>query len=90
MQTTVEIQNLKCGGCATTILNKLKALKQVRHVFVDTDTSVVSFEYDTEDDLQQVTATLAKLGYPLVNEKNSLGKKAKSFVSCAMGRMATD
>ena len=40
-----------------------------------------------DNDLQEATTLLSKLGYPIVGENNPLTKKAKSFVSCAVGRM---
>ncbi|NHF59598.1 heavy-metal-associated domain-containing protein [Flavobacteriaceae bacterium TP-CH-4] len=87
MHTTIEIQNLKCGGCAATILGKLNSLEQVENVSVDTDSSTVSFGYQRKEDFHAVKDVLAKLGYPLANEKNGLGRMAKSYVSCAMGRI---
>ena len=40
-----------------------------------------------ENQLRAVKTKLSDLGYPMVGEQNSLPKKAKSFVSCAVGRM---
>lgn len=87
MQTSVEIQNLKCGGCANTITNKLNMLEDVSNVLVDVENSTVSFNYETKVVFEEVKTTLTKLGYPLVDEKNTLGRKTKSYISCAMGRM---
>jgi len=87
MNTTLEIQNLKCGGCANTIINKLSNLKGVQKVAVDNDTNTVSFDYENKDVLLATQDLLAKLGYPIVGEKNAITTKAKSFVSCAVGRI---
>ncbi len=87
MKTTVQIQNLKCNGCATTIKNKLSELDNINDVTVDVENDAVTFSYDNEDTLETARKQLHKLGYPLVGEDNKLPTKAKSYVSCAIGRM---
>ncbi len=87
MKTTLEIQNLKCGGCAHTISTKLNDLKQISEVDVDNEKHSVTFSYTTENALLETKALLAKLGYPEVGDKNAITTKAKSFVSCAIGKM---
>ena len=88
MITTLEIQNLKCGGCAHTIITKLNALDHIHNVSVNTESNTVSFEYSQANDLETAVELLSKLGYPGDGNSNSIGKKAKSFVSCAVGRLA--
>ncbi|MCR9182719.1 MAG: heavy-metal-associated domain-containing protein [Flavobacteriaceae bacterium] len=87
MKTTLQIQNLKCGGCAHTVTTKITALENIENVLVDVDTDTVSFEYTNEADLETVKKKLLSLGYPAIGEANPLTAKAKSFVSCAVGRM---
>ena len=87
MNTTLEIQNLKCSGCANTIITKLSGLKGLSEVVVNNEANSVTFNYENEDTLLATKELLAKLGYPVVGEKNALATKAKSFVSCAVGRM---
>lgn len=87
MKTSIEIQNLKCGGCANTIINKLNELNDISEIKVDNTNHTVTFNYVNEINLIEVKTLLAKLGYPIVGEKNALATKAKSFVSCAVGRM---
>jgi|TARA_B110001469_G_scaffold113683_1_gene117201 copper chaperone len=87
MTTTLEIQNLKCGGCAHTIITKLNALEGIQNVSVDTETNTVSYENEFTNAVESATKLLSKLGYPVNGDANSIGKKAKSFVSCAVGRM---
>lgn len=87
MTETVKIQNLKCGGCAHTIKTKLEALDHVSNVVVDNDTDEVHFDYVETPQVEHVIELLSKLGYPVEGESNPIGKKAKSFVSCAVGRM---
>ena len=87
MKTTREIQNLKCGGCANTIINRLNDLEQISSTEVNNDNNSVTFNYSSDTNLDQATNLLSKLGYPIIGESNPLTKKAKSFVSCAVGRM---
>jgi copper chaperone CopZ len=87
MKTTLEIQNLKCGGCANTIITRLNGLENISEVTVNNEDDTVTFNYNNEANLQEATKLLSKLGYPIVGENNPLTKKAKSFMSCAVGRM---
>lgn len=87
MKTSIEIQNLKCGGCANTVTKGISKLDNVSNVEVDVENNVVTFEYTDEATLEKVTSTLLKMGYPKAGDNNSLGSKAKSYVSCAIGRM---
>ena len=86
----IEIDNLKCGGCARSILKGLAEVPGVSEVEVDRDQQLVRFT-GAESVRSQVAAKLRSMGYP---EKGSLQgfdagvANAKSFVSCAMGRMS--
>jgi len=88
MNTKVFIQNLKCGGCAKTITKKLSDLDNIADIEVNVDESSVTFNYKDELDLAVVIETLKENGYPVEGDENSLGTKAKSFVSCAIGKMS--
>ena len=87
MQTTLEIQNLKCGGCANTIVTRLENLDGINDIIVNNETDSVSFNYIEDEHLEEAKILLSNLGYPIIGEHNPLSKKAKSFVSCAVGRM---
>ncbi|WP_303315894.1 heavy-metal-associated domain-containing protein [Flavivirga abyssicola] len=87
MNITLEIQNLKCGGCSNTITNKLSDLENISDVITNNEEHTVSFSYENEKALLKAKQVLHKIGYPIVGEKNALTTKAKSFVSCAIGRM---
>jgi copper chaperone CopZ len=84
----VEIQNLKCGGCANTIVNKLTEIEGIENVKVNEETSEVSFDMQSGEHLEQVVTRLSEIGYPIAGDENTLMKKAKSYVSCAVGRMS--
>ena len=88
MHTTLTIQNLKCGGCANTIITRLNTIDGIDTVTVSNDTNSVSFNYSDENSLNTSIELLSKLGYPVEGEQNPLSKKAKSYMSCAVGRMS--
>lgn len=87
IKTSVEIQNLKCGGCASTIVNKLVKIEGITDISVNTETSNVTVTYYNDTDLVKVKPVLNTIGYPIVGASNPLGTKAKSFVNCAIGRI---
>ena len=88
MKATIIIQNLKCGGCARTITNKLSELENISEVQVFPNTSMVSFAYEDSSDALNVKDKLKDLGYPSIDSKNTLASKAKSYLSCATGKMS--
>jgi copper chaperone len=92
MQHCLLVENIKCGGCAHSILSKLSMLEGVDAVQVDVEQGAVCFE-SASDQLQQVKTKLADMGYPeqgTLEGLSSVGAKAKSFVSCAIGKMTKD
>ena len=86
MKAEIQIENLKCGGCAATIKKGLLSLPSVEDVKVNTDNNTVNVTA-TNNNLQEVKDKLAKLGYPETGSNNTIVHKAKSFVSCAVGRI---
>lgn len=81
---TIKIVNIKCEGCKNTIISTLEK-NGMSEVGVDLEKQEVSFEGDMDIAKEQ----LAKIGYPEIGseEAKSLIKKAKSLVSCAIGKM---
>lgn len=88
METTIHIQNLKCGGCANTITKGISSMESIDNVLVNVEESTVTFSYSTEEQLEEVKNKLKSMGYPEDGEANTLGAKAKSYVSCAIGKMS--
>jgi copper chaperone CopZ len=88
MKTSIIIQNLKCGGCAKTITSKLSELDIISHLTVDVETSTLVFEHNSTADALALKDRLKSLGYPSMDDKNSIGTKAMSFVSSATGKMS--
>lgn len=88
---TILIENLKCSGCANTIKNAVSSISGIEHVEVDNDRFSVMVEYDEKKVTHQdIAHKLAGIGYPEKGDANSLLTKAKSYVSCAIGRISPD
>lgn len=85
----ITVENIKCSGCAGTISKKLNAKFNTESVKVNVETGIVSIDIE-ENKRDEATKTLLDLGYPETDSVHGLGSvkvKAKSFVSCAIGKM---
>jgi copper chaperone len=86
----VEVENIKCGGCENSIVKGINSVAQVTNLVIDREKQLVSFSGE-ESIKQLVIDKLKSMGYP---EKSSLAglaagiTNAKSFVSCAIGRIS--
>jgi copper chaperone len=90
MKQTFEVQNVKCGGCANTLITSLK--EEFGEVSVDLDVNPRKITLDLEDEKKDsLKLKLRALGYPLSSDELSGLQKAtttaKSFVSCAIGKV---
>lgn len=94
MLQTFEVLNIRCGGCAATIRTALDDanFKSVK-VNLLCDPQKVSAEIEDDSRLELFKKVLRDHGYPLINEEinfiDSASLKAKSFVSCAVGKFNT-
>ncbi len=87
MKTTINIENLKCNGCASTIKKGLLTFDEVTNIEVNISNSTVTVTFNGNGDtIQKFKEKLSSLGYP-ENGNNSKLLVAKSFVSCAIGRI---
>ncbi|MDI9258285.1 heavy-metal-associated domain-containing protein [Flavobacterium sedimenticola] len=84
MQQQFEVENIKCGGCVNSITTALLKIAGVTAVEIDKDNDTVLVTGAVKR--ERITDKLNELGYP---EKggNTLMRKAKSYVNCAIGRM---
>lgn len=91
MKKTYQVKNVKCGGCAGTLTKAL--LEEFGEVTVNLEVepreiTVVDITNEQEEALK---IKLRSLGYPLMTDELSrfqeIGTTAKSFVSCAIGKM---
>lgn len=90
MKQTFEILNVKCGGCANTLITSLE--KDFGKVEVNLNVTPRKITLDIEENqLDDLKTKLRGLGYPLTTDELSGLQKAtttaKSFVSCAIGKM---
>jgi copper chaperone len=85
MKYSIEVENIKCSGCAKSITASLSTIVGVNSVEVDIDKEIVAVEGE-ESIKTEVIAKLASMGYPERGQNNFLNK-AKSYVSCAIGKM---
>lgn len=81
---TLHVVNIKCGGCGQRITEALEKLG-ASNVHVSPEEQTVVFDGADKD---AVAKKLDKMGYPQAdsNAASRLDKKAKSYVSCAIGR----
>lgn len=89
METKIEVENIRCGGCANTITKKLLENPAIKAVNIDIENQTVTVESDAEV-RESAVKTLSGLGYPergTVSGLESLKGKAVSVVSCAIGRI---
>ncbi|OYU79631.1 MAG: heavy metal transporter [Flavobacterium sp. BFFFF1] len=80
----IEVENLKCGGCANSIEKALLKLQKVESVKVNVDNNIIVIVGDA--DRQQIVEKLAEIGYP-EKGNNTVFCKAKSYLSCAIGKL---
>ncbi|MBU1658318.1 heavy-metal-associated domain-containing protein [bacterium] len=91
MLTTIEINNVRCKGCADTIKKTLKK-EGFDEVTIDLscEPRKVTLDIKNEASLAQVKIILRSLGYPFCDEEISFSDsailKVRSFVSCAVGK----
>lgn len=81
----ITVENVKCAGCVKGITTALLKIKGVASVEIDqaTETITLTGLYDRAS----IIAQLAHMGYPETGH-NSLLQQAKSYVSCAIGKMS--
>ncbi|HOY95018.1 MAG TPA: heavy metal-associated domain-containing protein [Catalimonadaceae bacterium] len=93
MNTVFEIDNLKCSGCASSIMKVLHSFPELDQPEVNVEEGTVAFSYLEGFEIQKVKDKLEGIGYP---EKGTLtgikkvGVNALSYVSCAIGKFSTD
>ena len=90
IEMEIEVENLKCGGCARSILKGLAELPGVTNAEVDMEQQLVKYE-GTEATRPQVADKLRAMGYPERGTLHGVSAgvaNAKSFLSCAVGRIS--
>ena len=89
-QIQVHVENIKCGGCEKSIIKGLTSIEGLSNIVIDRDLQLVKVTAD--ESLREVIAAKLKLmGYPEYGSVSGLDAglaNAKSFVSCAIGRVS--
>ena len=89
-QIQVHVENIKCGGCEKSIIKGLTSREGLSNIVIDRDQQLVSVTAD--ESLREAIATkLKSMGYPEHGSVTGLDAglaNAKSFVSCAIGRVS--
>jgi len=82
---TLEVENLKCSGCAGSIQKGLSVIVGVSDISIDIETKTIEFNSD-KDIAEHVKHKLGQMGYP-EKGKGTGFQKVKSYVSCAIGKI---
>lgn len=82
----LHVDNLKCGGCSSTVRHRLRELPGVMAVQVDPDAGTVHVEHDGTTGHEGIAVLLRQLGYP-EHGTGGLKEQAISYLSCAVGRL---
>lgn len=83
------VENIKCSGCVSTIKDKLTKLYNTDNINIDVENGIIDIDL-ADNNRESVIKDLLNLGYPEINSTKGFTKtkaKAKSFVSCAIGKM---
>jgi copper chaperone len=89
-QIQVHVENIKCGGCEKSIVKGISAIEGISDIQIDRDQQLVSVTADSSL-RDTLVAKLKAMGYPEQGSVSGIDAglaNAKSFVSCAIGRMS--
>lgn len=89
-QIQFHVENIKCGGCEKSIIKGLNSIEGLSNVVIDRDQQMVNVTADNSL-REAIAAKLKSMGYPEYGSVSGLDAgmaNAKSFVSCAIGRVS--
>jgi copper chaperone len=90
MQIQVHVENIKCGGCEKSIIKGLTSIEGLSNIVIERDQQLISVTADASL-REALVAKLKSMGYPEHGSVSGLDAglaNAKSFVSCAIGRVS--
>ena len=90
IQIQVHVENIKCGGCEKSIIKGLTSIEGVSNIVIDRDQQLISVLADASL-REALVSKLKSMGYPERGSVSGLDAglaNAKSFVSCAIGRVS--
>ena len=85
----IVVENIKCCGCTSSITKKLNEVFDTENIDINIEKGLIDIDID-ESRKDELAEVLLDLGYPESDSVHGFGSakaKAKSFVSCAVGRM---
>ncbi len=83
----LEVENIKCGGCANGIKQRLQKIDSTATIDVDVAQGTVKIMSELPISKDIYSDILKQMGYPEAGEGN-LVTTAKSYVSCMIGKMS--
>ncbi len=89
-QIQIQVENIKCGGCEKSIIKGLSSIEGLSNIVIDRDQQLASVNAD-ESLREALISKLKSMGYPERGSVSGLDAglaNAKSFVSCAIGRVS--
>ena len=89
-QMQIHVENIKCGGCEKSIFKGLSTIEGLSDIVIDRDQQIVTVTADASL-RNDIAAKLKSMGYPEYGSVSGLDAglaNAKSFVSCAIGRVS--
>ncbi len=89
-QIQIQVENIKCGGCEKSIIKGLTSTEGLSNLVIDRDQQLISVSADASL-REELVAKLKSMGYPEHGSVSGLDAglaNAKSFVSCAIGRVS--
>ena len=85
----LEVENIKCGGCESSITKGLMSLEGVLEVIkIDRDKQNIELTISDDCQVEPISEKLKSMGYPPKGD-NDWFTNAKSYVSCAIGKVTS-
>lgn len=91
MKTTIQVENIRCGGCSNSIHKALAGLKGAFGVEVDIPGGKITVDHTDELTREDIARKLLAMGYPeagTVKGLQAVKAGAVSLVSCAIGKIS--
>ena len=83
----IQVENIKCHGCANSITGSLKKMHGVQDVNVNVENGTIAIDGKEEElNRDEIIAKLRSMGYPEPGKGSGL-TTATSYVSCMIGRV---
>lgn len=88
MKHNLNVENIKCSGCAHSIETSLSKMQGVLQVKVDITQGSIQLDVDEVDTLKAVIEKLHHMGYPLPGKGSGM-TTATSYISCLIGKVTS-